>query len=193
MTRSLVMTPQELSQTSLQQDRQRDRETNQPVKFLSDLSSLELLLVKQLAVYRLAAILRGHFTLEQLNAFIQVHKPADLISKIFGMVKMKKKVDHACFGQPLYVAVERTGVDSARGSSLGTLRIPRVMEEGIGFLEKNGDRALTPRVSLLIIGITIFFSFSDSFWCERAFQEGWVREQGANPSGQVFQTYGRKL
>ena len=141
---------QGMSLSSLQFDRQRDREQREQVKFIADLSSLELLLVKQLAVYRLATILRDHYTLEKLNSFIQVNKPTDLISKIFGMVKMKKKVDHACFGQPLFVAVERTGMDSTQGSSLSTLKIPRVIEEGTTFLEKTGMNMAPTHTHILL-------------------------------------------
>ena len=139
------------SVSSLHLDRQRDREGQEKVRFISDLSALELLIAKQLAIYRLGTILRQEYTLEQLNTLLKVHKSGDLLSKIVGMVKKRKKADHACFGQPLILAVDRTGVDSTRGSSTGTLRIPRVVDECLSHLEANG-------------GFFFFFFLSSSFF-----------------------------
>ena len=121
----------------MQRDRLRDKDLKEPVKFITDLSSLELLMMKQLAVYRLAILLRGQYSVEQLTAFIQI-KAVDLFTKIFGMVR-KRKADYACFGQPLHVAVEKTGVDSQLGSCTGTLKIPRVVEETVAYLELRGE------------------------------------------------------
>jgi len=79
------------SPSSLDLDRANDRESKKNIKFLSELSALELLLAQQLAVVRLSVLLKQHYTVSELTSLIQTSKPTDLIRKILKMMKTRKK------------------------------------------------------------------------------------------------------
>ncbi|KAF9424986.1 hypothetical protein BGZ76_003468, partial [Entomortierella beljakovae] len=126
--------------------------THQPKRqYLSELSALELFIVKHLAVLTLAPIVSEFFTLEELLDLIGQRKQTLWGRFVKGLKtdKRKPKVE-GTFGVQLEVLVERNGVDSALGAGPGRIRIPSFVDDSItamrnmdmsveGVFRKNGN------------------------------------------------------
>ncbi|ORZ21827.1 hypothetical protein BCR41DRAFT_420754 [Lobosporangium transversale] len=120
-------------------------------QYLSELSALELFIVKHLAVLTLAPIVSEYFTLEELLDLIGQRKQTLWGRFVKGLKTDKKKPKvEGTFGVPLEVLVERNGVDSALGAGPGRIRIPSFVDESItamrnmdmsveGVFRKNGN------------------------------------------------------
>ncbi|KAF9215527.1 hypothetical protein BGZ59_001136 [Podila verticillata] len=120
-------------------------------QFLSELSALELFIVKHLAVLTLAPIVQEYFTLEELLDLIGQRKQTLWGRFVKGLKTDKKKSKvEGTFGVPLEVLVERNGVDSALGAGPGRIRIPSFVDDSIsamrnmdmsveGVFRKNGN------------------------------------------------------
>ncbi|KAF9930957.1 hypothetical protein BGZ65_005111, partial [Modicella reniformis] len=119
--------------------------------YLSELSALELFIVKHLAVLTLAPIVADHFTVEELLDLIGQRKQTLWGRFVKGLKTEKKKSKvEGTFGVPLEVLVERNGVDSALGAGPGRIRIPSFVDDSItamrnmdmsveGVFRKNGN------------------------------------------------------
>ncbi|KAF9358880.1 hypothetical protein BGX34_008669 [Mortierella sp. NVP85] len=120
-------------------------------QYLSELSALELFIVKHLAVLTLAPIVSDHFTLEELLDLIGQRKQTLWGRFVKGLKTDKKKSKvEGTFGVPLEVLVDRNGVDSALGAGPGRIRIPSFVDDSItamrnmdmsveGVFRKNGN------------------------------------------------------
>ncbi|KAF9114973.1 hypothetical protein BGX27_009301 [Mortierella sp. AM989] len=120
-------------------------------QFLSELSALELFIVKHLAVLTLAPIVSEYFTLEELLDLIGQRKQTLWGRFVKGLKTDKKKPKvEGTFGVQLEVLVERNGVDSALGAGPGRIRIPSFIDDSItamrnmdmsveGVFRKNGN------------------------------------------------------
>ncbi|KAF9158629.1 hypothetical protein BGX20_003307, partial [Mortierella sp. AD010] len=120
-------------------------------QYLSELSALELFIVKHLAVLTLAPIVSEYFTLEELLDLIGQRKQTLWGRFVKGLKTDKKKPKaEGTFGVQLEVLVERNGVDSALGSGPGRIRIPSFVDDSItamrnmdmsveGVFRKNGN------------------------------------------------------
>ncbi|KAF9950266.1 hypothetical protein BGZ65_006739, partial [Modicella reniformis] len=120
-------------------------------QYLSELSALELFIVKHLAVLTLAPIVAEYFTLEELLDLIGQRKQTLWGRFVKGLKTDKKKPKvEGTFGVPLEVLVERNGVDSALGAGPGRIRIPSFVDDSIsamrnmdmsveGVFRKNGN------------------------------------------------------
>ncbi|KAG0366338.1 hypothetical protein BGZ54_005517 [Gamsiella multidivaricata] len=120
-------------------------------QYLSELSALELFIVKHLAVLTLAPIVSEYFTLEELLDLIGQRKQTLWGRFVKGLKTDKKKPKvEGTFGVPLEVLVERNGVDSALGAGPGRIRIPSFVDDSIsamrnmdmsveGVFRKNGN------------------------------------------------------
>ncbi|KAF9358395.1 hypothetical protein BGX26_001854 [Mortierella sp. AD094] len=120
-------------------------------QYLSELSALELFIVKHLAVLTLAPIVSEYFTLEELLDLIGQRKQTLWGRFVKGLKTDKKKPKaEGTFGVQLEVLVERNGVDSALGAGPGRIRIPSFLDDSItamrnmdmsveGVFRKNGN------------------------------------------------------
>ncbi|KAI8595224.1 rho-GTPase-activating protein [Dissophora ornata] len=120
-------------------------------QYLSELSALELFIVKHLAVLTLAPVVSEYFTLEELLDLIGQRKQTLWGRFVKGLKTDKKKPKaEGTFGVPLEVLVERNGVDSALGAGPGRIRIPSFVDDSIsamrnmdmsveGVFRKNGN------------------------------------------------------
>ncbi|KAG0301669.1 hypothetical protein BGZ98_008142 [Dissophora globulifera] len=135
-------------------DGQNGNASSRPPKrrqYLSELSALELFIVKHLAVLTLAPIVTDYFTLEELLDLIGQRKQTLWGRFVKGLKTDKKKPKaEGTFGVPLEVLVERNGVDSALGAGPGRIRIPSFVDDSIsamrnmdmsveGVFRKNGN------------------------------------------------------
>lgn len=120
-------------------------------QYLSELSALELFIVKHLAVLTLAPMVCDYFTLEELLDLIGQRKQTLWGRFVKGLKTDKKKPKvEGTFGVPLELLVERNGVDSALGAGPGRIRIPSFVDDSItamrnmdmsveGVFRKNGN------------------------------------------------------
>ncbi|SPC62013.1 related to GTPase-activating protein of the rho/rac family (LRG1 protein) [Ustilago sp. UG-2017b] len=118
---------------------------------ISELSALELFIVKHMAVmYLQQSALRDHVNLDDLIEFIETRKNT-FWGKIFKGGKDKKEIKKkGVFGIPLEILVERNGADSTLGASAAHLRVPSFIDDVIsamkqmdlsveGIFRKNGN------------------------------------------------------
>ncbi|KAI1316417.1 hypothetical protein EDD11_009980 [Mortierella claussenii] len=120
-------------------------------QYLSELSALELFIVKHLAVLTLAPIVSEYFTVEELMDLIGQRKQTLWGRFVKGLKTDKKKFKvEGTFGVPLEILVDRNGVDSALGAGPGRIRIPTFIDDSIsamrnmdmsveGVFRKNGN------------------------------------------------------
>ncbi|KAF9107325.1 hypothetical protein BGX29_006689 [Mortierella sp. GBA35] len=120
-------------------------------QYLSELSALELFIVKHLAVLMLAPVVSEYFTPEELLDLIGQRKQTLWGRFVKGLKTDKKKSKvEGTFGVPLELLVERNGVDSALGAGPGRIRIPSFVDDSIsamrnmdmsveGVFRKNGN------------------------------------------------------
>ncbi|KAG0057280.1 hypothetical protein BGZ83_000070 [Gryganskiella cystojenkinii] len=108
-------------------------------QYLSELSALELFIVKHLAVLTLAPVVSEYFTLEELLDLIGQRKQTLWGRFVKGLKTDKKKTKvEGTFGVPLEVLVERNGVDSALGAGPGRIRIPSFVDDSISAMRNMG-------------------------------------------------------
>ncbi|CAG8513332.1 10526_t:CDS:10 [Paraglomus brasilianum] len=120
--------------------------------YLSELSALEYVIVKHVAVVVMEQYLKDYFTLEELLDLIGVRR-TNFWTKFVTTIKSSEKKNikkKGTFGVPLDMLVERNGVDSVLGAGPGCIRIPSFVDDGIsamrrmdmsveGIFRKNGN------------------------------------------------------
>lgn len=131
------------------------REQHRPLphegRSLSELSALELFIVKHMAVMMLQqSALKDMVPMDDLIEFIEMRKNT-FWGKLFKGGKDKKKIEKkGVFGIPLEMLVERNGADSTLGASTTHLRVPSFVDDIIsamkqmdvsveGIFRKNGN------------------------------------------------------
>jgi hypothetical protein len=120
-------------------------------KYFSELSALEYVIVRPIAVLYMEPLLDGHFNQQELIDLIETKRPGfwDRFGKAFKNDKGggKKK---GIFGRSLEQVVERDGAESTDGVGPGALRVPAVIESAVtamrnmdmsveGVFRKNGN------------------------------------------------------
>ncbi len=121
-------------------------------KYFSELSALEYLIVRTVAVMSMEPLMEGHFNMEELLGLIESRKPTfwDKFGKAFKNDRARGGKKKGVFGVPLDTLVERAGVESTYGVGPGALRIPGLIDDAIsamrqmdmsveGVFRKNGN------------------------------------------------------
>lgn len=124
-------------------------------QFVNDLSAIDLMIVRQMAVLRLSALFGSDYPIGELVKLTQPQEHKTLLRRVVHGFKISKKKKGTCktkflsililmnsevnvFGMPLQGAVTRAGVDSALGLSAGKMRIPVLVEKSIKYLDDYG-------------------------------------------------------
>ena len=130
-----------------------DPVTQRTKRYFSELSALELFIVRHVAVLSMEPLLEGHYNLEDLLNLVENKKPGTFWGK-FGKAFQKndrpKGKKKGVFGIPLDVLVDRDGVDSTFGVGPGAIRVPGLIDDTIsamrqmdmsveGVFRKNGN------------------------------------------------------
>jgi len=122
-------------------------------RYFSELSALELFIVRHVAVLSMEPLLEGHYNLEDLLNLVENKKPGTFwgkFGKAFSKNDRPKGKKKGVFGIPLDVLVERDGVDSTYGVGPGAIRVPGLVDDTIsamrqmdmsveGVFRKNGN------------------------------------------------------
>nr|KAJ3422046.1 hypothetical protein HK105_001399 [Polyrhizophydium stewartii] len=123
--------------------------TNDSDVFLSELSGLQLLAVRQLASLALHPLLDKYFNLNQLLEVVDGPKTS-VWSKMVGAMRPQRRRQRGTFGVPLDDLVEQAGIESELGVGPGSVRIPLIMDHCVrtlqikdlsteGIFRKNGN------------------------------------------------------
>ena len=122
-------------------------------RYFSELSALEYLIIRHVAVLKMEPLVKDYFTLEDLLNLIETRKPTfwGKFGKAFaGKDRPKGGKKKGVFGVPLDALVERDGVESTYGVGPGALRIPAIIDDSVsamrqmdmsveGVFRKNGN------------------------------------------------------
>ena len=134
-------------------------------RFLSELSGLEHLAVRQLAALAMHPLVERYYSLDELMGFVEMRKRS-MWSKVVGAIKKPPKTKgvykkcrilniqniqrmsaniwcltaEGTFGVPLEILVERYGVESEFGPGSSSTRIPIMVDACIRALRKMGKR-----------------------------------------------------
>ncbi|KAJ3282610.1 hypothetical protein HK104_010815 [Borealophlyctis nickersoniae] len=110
-------------------------------RYLTELSGLEHLAVRQLAALSMHPLVERYFTLDELLGFVETRKRS-MWSKMVGAIKKPSKgKPDGTFGVQLDILVERYGVDSDLGPAPSQIRIPLIMDSCMRALQ-NMDLAV---------------------------------------------------
>jgi hypothetical protein len=120
-------------------------------KYFSELSALEYVIVRPIAVLLMEPLLDGHFNQQELIDLIETKRPTfwDRFGKAFKADKGAAK-KRGAFGKSLEQVADRDGADSTDGVGPGALRVPAVLENAVsamrnmdmsveGVFRKNGN------------------------------------------------------
>lgn len=108
--------------------------------FFSDLSTLQHLIVRHIAVVKIEPYVKDVFTMEELLDMIE-SKKASLWDKFMTSFKQGNKnrvKEMGTFGVPFEALVERNGADSNIGAGPSTVRIPTFIEDSILAMRQMG-------------------------------------------------------
>jgi hypothetical protein len=108
--------------------------------FFSDLSALQYLVVRHIAVVKIEPHLKDVFTMEELLDMIE-SKKASLWDKFVTSFKQGNKnrvKEMGTFGVPFEALVERNGADSIIGAGPSPVRIPTFIEDSILAMRQMG-------------------------------------------------------
>lgn len=122
-------------------------------RYFSELSALEYLIIRHVAVLKMEPLVKDQFNLEDLLNLIETRKPTfwGKFGKAFaGKDRPKGGKKKGVFGVPLDALVERDGVESTYGVGPGALRIPAIIDDSVsamrqmdmsveGVFRKNGN------------------------------------------------------
>jgi hypothetical protein len=116
-------------------------------RYFSELTALEYVIVRPLAVLYMEPLLEGHFNQQELLDLIETKRPTfwDRFNKAFKNDRKK-----GVFGQSLERVVDRDGAESTDGVGPGALRVPAVVDSAVsamrnmdmsveGVFRKNGN------------------------------------------------------
>lgn len=122
-------------------------------RYFSELSALEYLIIRHVAVLKMEPLVKDYFNLEDLLNLIETRKPTfwGKFGKAFaGKDRPRGGKKKGVFGVPLDALVERDGVESTYGVGPGALRIPAIIDDSVsamrqmdmsveGVFRKNGN------------------------------------------------------
>jgi len=119
-------------------------------RYFSELSALEYLIVRTVAVITMQPLLEGSFTLEELLGLIETRKTTfwGKVSKALKSEPKNKK--KGVFGVSVDVLVDREGAESTNGVGPGALKVPTIVDDAVaamrqmdmsveGVFRKNGN------------------------------------------------------
>jgi LIM domain len=107
--------------------------------YLTELTSLQLLIARQVAALALHPLVEKYFTINKLLAMIDSQKKRTMWSKMLNVMSAPKKPKSGILGKPLDVLVQESGVDSNAAYGPGTVRIPVFIDECIRALKSKGN------------------------------------------------------
>jgi hypothetical protein len=108
--------------------------------YLSDVSGLQAIVLRQSAALELSKLFDKLYSLDKLMRIAEGKKGEGFWSRLFNK---KKSYEGVTFGTPLDILVNYHGVDSVYGFGSGTVRIPSVIEKCIESLKSQGICFLT--------------------------------------------------
>ncbi|ORZ09489.1 hypothetical protein BCR42DRAFT_494916 [Absidia repens] len=139
--------------------------TGKPRVYLSELSALQYMIMRHVAVVRIEPYVSDFFTHDELLQLIQLKK-ASIWGKFFtsfkkpgGVAKKQSKAkEEGTFGVPLEILTEKTGVESNLGAGASPIRIAAFIDDAItamrqmdmsveGVFRKNGNIRRLKQVS----------------------------------------------
>lgn len=106
--------------------------------YITELSSLQLLIARQVAALALHPLVDKYCTLNSLLDTVDPQQKKTVWSKMLGVMKKTKSNTGGIIGKPLDVLVHENGVDSEFAYGPGTVRIPVFIEECIRALKQKG-------------------------------------------------------
>ncbi|KAI9316614.1 hypothetical protein BX666DRAFT_2136106 [Dichotomocladium elegans] len=127
--------------------------TGKPRVYLSELSALQDMIIRHVAVVHIEPYVRDQFCLAELLNMIDTKK-VSIWGKLFTSImhgnKKPSKIKEGTFGVPLDILTERTGVESNLGASPSPVRIAGFIDDAVtalrqmdvsveGIFRKNGN------------------------------------------------------
>ncbi|KAG0183842.1 hypothetical protein DFQ28_000768 [Apophysomyces sp. BC1034] len=122
--------------------------------YFAELGALDHFMLKHIAVLYLAELLKDHFSLEDLANLIDENKNSTMWTRfVTGLRAGNKKTPRpkeGTFGVPLYILVDKDGIESNLGAGPTRIKIPTFIDESIsamkqmdmsieGIFRKNGN------------------------------------------------------
>jgi hypothetical protein len=121
-------------------------------KYFSELSALEYVIVRHVAVISMEPLLEGYFNLDDLLSLIESRKPTiwNMFGRAFNKDSKKTGKKKGVFGVSLDYLVEKDGAESTHGLGPGALRVPALVDDAVsamrqmdmsveGVFRKNGN------------------------------------------------------
>lgn len=121
-------------------------------KYFSELSALEYVIVRHVAVISMEPLLEGYFNLDDLLSLIESRKPTiwNMFGRAFNKDGKKTGKKKGVFGVSLDYLVEKDGAESTHGLGPGALRVPALVDDAVsamrqmdmsveGVFRKNGN------------------------------------------------------
>ncbi|KAG6336047.1 hypothetical protein ID866_3046 [Astraeus odoratus] len=126
----------QLVEAAQAREQQRSLPRQSTVPHISELSALELVIVKHLALLALLRCpIREQVDLDELLEMIETKK-SGFWNKLFKAGDKKNVKKKGVFGIPLELLVEREGCDSLHGASRATLRVPSFIDDVISAMRQ---------------------------------------------------------
>lgn len=138
--------------------------TGKPRVYLSELSALQYMIMRHVAVVHIEPYVSDFFTHDELLQLIQLKK-ASIWGKFFtsfkkpgGVAKKQyRSKEEGTFGVPLEILTEKTGVESNLGAGASPIRIAAFIDDAITAMRQMGKRlgryivaALTSNAYILV-------------------------------------------
>lgn len=116
--------------------------TGKPRVYLSELSALQDMIIRHVAVVHIEPYLRDQFSLSDLLNLIDTKK-VSIWGKLFTSImhggnKKVNKIKEGTFGVPLDILTERTGVESNLGASPSPVRLAAFIDDAVTALRQMG-------------------------------------------------------
>jgi hypothetical protein len=120
--------------------------TNRPRVYLSELSALQYMIMRHVAMVHIEPYVTDFFTHDELLQLIQLKK-ASIWGKFFtpfksGVVGKKhhKAKEEGTFGVPLEILTEKTGVESNLGAGASPIKIAAFIDDAITAMRQMGNK-----------------------------------------------------
>lgn len=117
--------------------------TGKPRVYLSELSALQDMIIRHVAVVQIEAYVRDYFTPSELLHLIE-NKKASIWEKLFSSImhgnkKTNKGKEVGTFGVSLDILTERTGVESNLGASASPVRVAAFIDDSVTAMRQMGN------------------------------------------------------
>lgn len=130
---------------------QHNKVLGRPRIYLSELSALQYMIIRYVAVVQIEPFVKSSFTSTELLNLIDTKKSTSIWGKFFTPFKNKKApVKDGTFGVPLELLTERTGVESNLGAGHSPIKVASFVDDAVtalrqmdmtveGIFRKNGN------------------------------------------------------